>query len=53
MLDDQTSEGLYELVRLRVSADYLEEELTVARAREALEKAMAIVQGVLGEEPIW
>ncbi|REG25199.1 hypothetical protein ATI61_113263 [Archangium gephyra] len=53
VLDDQTSEGLYELVRLRVSADYLEEELTVARAREALEKAMAIVQGVLGEEPIW
>ncbi|HYO71130.1 MAG TPA: hypothetical protein VEU33_34120 [Archangium sp.] len=53
VLDDQTSEGLHELVRLRVSADSLEEELTVARAREALEKATAIVQRVLGEEPIW
>ncbi len=53
VLDDRTSEGLYELVRLRVSADYLEEELTVARAKEALETATAIVQRVLGEEPRW
>ncbi len=53
VLDDRASEGLHELVRLRVSVDYLEEELTVARAREALETAMSIVQRVLGEEPTW
>jgi uncharacterized protein (UPF0332 family) len=53
VLDDRASEGLHELVRLPVAADYLEEDLTVERAREALEMATAIVQRVLGEEPIW
>jgi hypothetical protein len=53
VLDDQASEGLYDLVRLRVAADYLEEDLTVELARKALETATAIVRWVLGEEPIW
>jgi uncharacterized protein (UPF0332 family) len=53
VLDAQASEGLYDLVQLRVAADYLEEDLTVEHAREALEKATAIVQRVLGEEPSW
>jgi uncharacterized protein (UPF0332 family) len=53
VLDEQASEGLYDLVRLRVAADYLEEDLTVELARKALETATAIVRWVLGEEPIW
>ncbi|WP_146210142.1 HEPN domain-containing protein [Vitiosangium sp. GDMCC 1.1324] len=53
VLDDQGSEGLCELVRLRVAADYLQEDLTVERARAALETATTIVRGVLGEEPTW
>jgi hypothetical protein len=53
VLDDQASEGLQDLVRLRVAADYLEEDLTVERAREALETATAIIRRVLGEEPAW
>ncbi|WP_257456820.1 hypothetical protein [Archangium lipolyticum] len=53
VLDAQASEGLYDLVRLRVAADYLEEELTVELAMRALETATAIVRWVLGEEPIW
>jgi len=53
VLDDQASEGLYDLVRLRVAADYLEEDLTVELARKALVTATAIIQRVLGEEPIW
>ncbi len=53
VLDDQSSEGLYDLAWLRVVADYLEEDVTVERARKALETATVIVQRVLGEEPIW
>jgi uncharacterized protein (UPF0332 family) len=53
VLDEQASEGLYDLVQLRVAADYLEEELTVERANKALETATAIVRRVLGEEPAW
>ncbi|WNG46726.1 HEPN domain-containing protein [Archangium minus] len=53
VLDEQASEGLYDLGRLRVAADYLEEDLTVERARTALETATAIVRHVLGEEPTW
>jgi hypothetical protein len=53
VLDAQASEGLYDLVQLRVTADYLEEDLTVERAKKALETATAIVRQVLGEEPAW
>lgn len=53
VLDAQVSEWLFELLELRVAADYLEEDVTVEEAREALEAAAAIVRHVLGEEPTW
>ncbi|HZH12738.1 MAG TPA: hypothetical protein VE057_00100 [Archangium sp.] len=53
ILDARLSEGLLELIELRVSADYLEEDVTVAEAREALAAATVIVRHVLGEEPTW
>lgn len=53
VLDAQVSEWLFELIELRVAADYMEEDVTVEEAREALEAAAAIVRHVLGEEPSW
>ncbi|WNG36301.1 HEPN domain-containing protein [Archangium violaceum] len=53
VLDDRASQGLFDLRELRIAADYLEEDVTVEEAREALEAATVIVQHVLGEEPAW
>lgn len=53
VLDDWTSQELFELRELRIAADYLEEDVTVEEAREALEAATVIVRHVLGEEPAW
>ncbi len=53
VLGDGASQELFDLLELRVAADYLEEDVTVEEAREALEAAAAIVRHVLGEEPIW
>jgi uncharacterized protein (UPF0332 family) len=53
VLENWASEWLFDLRELRVAADYLEEDVTVDEAREALEAATTIVRHVLGEEPIW
>ena len=53
VLDTRLSEGLSELIELRVAADYLEEDVTVEEAREALAAATVIVRHVLGEEATW
>ena len=53
VLDDQRSEDLFDLRELRIAADYLEEDVTVEEAREAVEAATVIVRHVLGEEPTW
>jgi uncharacterized protein (UPF0332 family) len=53
VLDDRGSQELFDLRELRIAADYLEEDVTVEEAREALEAAAVIVRHVLGEEPTW
>ena len=53
VLESWAGEWLFELRELRVAADYLEEDVTVDEAREALEAATTIVRHVLGEVPSW
>ncbi len=53
VLDDRASRELFDLRELRISADYLEEDVTVEEAGEALEAATVIVRQVIGEEPTW
>ncbi|QRK05784.1 HEPN domain-containing protein [Archangium violaceum] len=53
VLDDWTSQELFDLRELRIAADYLEEDVTVEDAWEALKAATVIVRHVLGEEPTW
>jgi uncharacterized protein (UPF0332 family) len=53
VLDTRLSEELGGLIELRVDADYLEQDVTVEEARDALAAATFIVRHVLGEEPSW
>ncbi|HEX8437612.1 hypothetical protein [Archangium sp.] len=53
ILDTSASDVLTGLADMRVTADYLEDELTVEQVRTAVELAAAFVRHLLGEEPIW
>jgi uncharacterized protein (UPF0332 family) len=53
ILDTQASDVLTGLAQMRVTADYLEDELTVEQVRAAVERAATFIRQLLGEEPTW
>ena len=53
VLDTQAGEVLIRLADMRVTADYLEDELTVEQVRTAVGLAVTFVRHLLGEEPTW
>jgi uncharacterized protein (UPF0332 family) len=53
ILDTQASDVLTGLALMRVTADYLEDELTVEQVRTAVAQAATFIRQLLGEEPTW